>query len=152
MRYQSNSLGMPNPLAGQYNRNVYIVDTCRLHYRERITPLTIKYRDMLERLMYLKKPPVHLCNNSLVYEKTIGNWDRFALHKWNHWSETHALLLLYIIFVRLRSIVFEKKFLERNSIDRWFFSRSSKTFEARIEGCSLKVKESLIWNYVIRRE
>lgn len=36
---------MPNPLAKQYNRNV---DTRRLHYRERITLLTIEYRDTLE--------------------------------------------------------------------------------------------------------
>lgn len=42
---RSNSYGMPNPLAGQYNRNV---DTCRLHYRERITSLTIEYRGTLE--------------------------------------------------------------------------------------------------------
>lgn len=108
MRYQSNSLGMPNPLAGQYNRNVYIVDTCRLHYRERITPLTIKYRDMLERLMYLKKPPVHLCNNSLVYEKTIGNWDRFATSEIIDLK--HTLYYYYYIY----SCAYVQSYLRRN--------------------------------------
>lgn len=91
---QSNSLGMPNPLAGQYNRNV---DTRRLHYRERITPLTIEYRDTLEWLMYLRN---HRFICATIVRTWKNNWQlkpRFIITRHIKGEITRLRRVLYLI-------------------------------------------------------
>lgn len=113
------------------------MDTCRLHYRERITPLTIKYRDMLEWLMYLRN------HHQSIYA-TIRSCTKKQLETETALLQVKPLIWntrLILLFARLRSIVsrriernfeiFGKKF-QSIVID---FSLDRVKLEVRVEGC-----------------